>query len=499
MLKKNSLILALVCLASSLYAQDEYDALLLGQTYHYGTARSLSLSGAMGSVGADYGAIGINPAGLALFRSSELSFTPTVLATTAESQYTNSTTTRSDARFNFNQAGIVFANAKKGNSYNRSKWKTSNIAVGFNRLANLHTDFAYRGRDNQSSFVEVFEEEINAAGGYNNEVLQVVSEAAYGAYETYLIDADPLDASRAKSFVPYAAGLERSKTVRRTGGVNELAFSYAANYDEKVMIGATLGIPIIDFDQTTILTEDDISGNTNNDFEYVDLVQNLSIEGSGINLKLGSIFRPNKYTRFGLALHTPTWYTLTDVSSIAIESNTENLLNTGSVSTYIQENANLFEYRYLSPMRAIASGTILFDNKGFISIDAEWINYAGMRYRYNRGFEGAESIVNNAIQQAYQNAANIRLGGELRIDQLALRGGFAYLGNPSTAAQSKASQSISLGVGYRGKHFYLDVAGRLLLTNNLDQTHTLARTNNIPIADISARSTNIAMTAGFRF
>ena len=505
MYKKILLSAATLCFGFFAQAQDENDALLLGRTYQYGTARNLALSGATGSLGADFGGIGINPAGLGLFRSSELSFTPTILVTNTNGEYTNTSTPQSDARFNFNQAGVVIAKSKTGKEYSRSKWKTSNFAVGFNRLANLHSDYSYSGQDNRSSFVENFAEEINSLGGMSGpgklsaNANDFSSDAAYGAFQTFLIDNDPNDSTKAFSFVPYETGLRRSKTVRRQGGINELAFSYGANYQEKLLIGVSLGIPIISLSETEILTEDDLSGDPNNDFDYVDLVQNLSTEGSGVNLKFGAIYKPTNSFRFGLALHTPTWYSLTDVSNIIIESNTENLLASGPVTTYTPDKTRLYEYSYSSPMKAIVSGTVLFGKQGFLSADVEWVNYKGMRYNYGSGYQAEEIAVNRSIQNAYQNTTNVRLGGELRVDQFALRAGAAHIINPARYVGRKSAQTVSLGIGYRSKSFFLDLAGQYMRSQDSDLTHTLARTTDIPQAIIATNNTQISMTAGFRF
>ncbi len=502
MYKKTTLILASLCFGYFAQAQDEHDALLLGRTYQYGTARNLSLSGATGSLGADYGAVGNNPAGLGLYRKSEFSFTPNVLATNADGEYQGSSLSESNSRFNFNQASIVFAKAKSGKNYTNSNWKTSNFAIGFNRLANFHTNYTYRGNDTKSSFVENFSEEINAAGGLkangdlSDNANETISDAAYGAYQVFIIDPDNNDSLRAKSFVPFSTGLERSKTIQRNGANNELAFSYGANYQEKVLIGVTIGIPIINFNETEVLLENDISGDPDNDFDYIDLVQKLATAGSGVNLKFGAIFKPNESFRFGAALHTPTWYSLSDVSSIQIEANTENYRG---VSRYQPESSRLFDYRYNSPMKAMASATALFGKQGFLSADVEWINYTGMQYRYGNGFEAAEQRVNSAIKQTYQNAANVRIGGEIRLDEIALRAGYGFYGNPYQDFNDGAAQSASLGVGYRSKGFYIDLGAQYMFLQDPDQTHTLARTNDIPTAVIATNNVQIAATMGFRF
>lgn len=504
MYKKITLVLGALCLGLFAEAQNENDAFLLSRTYQYGTARNLSLSGATGSLGADFGAVNNNPAGLGLFRNSEFSFTPNVFLTGAEGAYQGNNTTRSDSRFNFNQLGVVIAKAKKGKKYKESKWKTSNISIGFNRLANLHTDFNYQGTDNSSSFVETFAEEINDEGGYNNNALNVVSEAAYGAFETYLIDADQNDTTQAAAYVPFGTGLNRNKVISREGAINEINFSYGANYDEKLLLGFSVGLPIVDLTQTEILSESDNSGNPDNDFASVDLTQNILIEGNGVNLKLGAIFKPTNALRFGLAYHSPTRYNLTDISAIQITSNTENFLPrefgiNNPVSTYNQQESNLFEYRLITPMKAIASGTALFGKKGFISADVEWINYESMKYRYDLGFEVEELAVNTAIQETFKNAVNIRVGGEVRLDQLALRAGYGFYGNPYEEFDNGATHSGSLGLGYRAKSFYFDLAGQYMVNQDLDRTHTLARAVDIPTAVITNRNTQISATVGFRF
>ena len=45
----------------------------------------------------------------------------------------------------------------------------------------------------------------------------------------------------------------------------------------------------------------------------VDALQNYqNVSGTGFNMKFGLIFKPIQQLRFGLAIHTPTWYHLTN-------------------------------------------------------------------------------------------------------------------------------------------------------------------------------------------
>ncbi|MBT5427042.1 MAG: hypothetical protein HOK84_12655, partial [Bacteroidetes bacterium] len=64
------IILAVFALGFTMLAsaQNEQDALRLSQSFHGGSARSLSMGGAMGAFGADFGAISVNPASSAMFQ-----------------------------------------------------------------------------------------------------------------------------------------------------------------------------------------------------------------------------------------------------------------------------------------------------------------------------------------------------------------------------------------------------------------------------------------------
>ena len=70
-------IFAAISLSLSLLAgaQTEYDALRLSQSELTGTARYMSLGGAMGALGGDASAMKDNPAALGVYRSTEITGT----------------------------------------------------------------------------------------------------------------------------------------------------------------------------------------------------------------------------------------------------------------------------------------------------------------------------------------------------------------------------------------------------------------------------------------
>ena len=55
--------------------------------YSFGTARSAALGGAFTSLGADLSSMAINPAGLGMYQSSDVSISPSITTATIKSAY----------------------------------------------------------------------------------------------------------------------------------------------------------------------------------------------------------------------------------------------------------------------------------------------------------------------------------------------------------------------------------------------------------------------------
>src|SRR5690554_22480 len=66
------ILFSLSLLAGPLYAQGEVDAARFSREDLHGTARAMSMGGAFGALGGDQTGVSINPAGIAVYRSSEV-------------------------------------------------------------------------------------------------------------------------------------------------------------------------------------------------------------------------------------------------------------------------------------------------------------------------------------------------------------------------------------------------------------------------------------------
>ena len=141
MKKITILTFALFCLGQ-VYAQNASDVLRYSYLQPSGSARYVGAGGAFGALGAEFGAISQNPAGLAMFRSNELTLTPSLLFARTEAGIAGNPEDSDDrSKFGFDNIGLVF-NTSLGES---SNWKTFNFGIGYNRQADYSRSIYYEG------------------------------------------------------------------------------------------------------------------------------------------------------------------------------------------------------------------------------------------------------------------------------------------------------------------------------------------------------------------
>jgi hypothetical protein len=88
---------------------------------------------------------------------------------------------------------------------------------------------------------------------------------------------------------------------------------------------------------------------------------------------------------------------------------------------------------------------------------------------------------------------NVRLGGELVLDEFRLRGGFNLLGQPEAGATG-FNTGLSAGAGVRGKSFYLDFGWRRGQGVGSVQAY-----GDAPVASTKVITNDFLMTLGFKF
>ena len=300
---KKTLYIIIVSLLISNYmiAQNEVDALRYSQNFYGGTARSVSMGSAFGALGGDFSCLSTNPAGIGVYRKTELTFTPSLYYSTNKATFLGSEFTDNKYNFNLNNLGFVAA----FNSGEDKGWVNLNIGFGYNRLNNFNKNVLIKGVNNNNSMTDYFALKAN---GQSPVELEDESKASYFnegmAWLSYLIDPDTIISNRYHSALKNYGEIQR-KSTKSEGSMGEYLFSMGANYSHKFYIGGTIGIQSIKFEENSVYKELDENDVINN-FTSFTFNQHLKTSGAGFNFKLGTIFRPVDWVRFGIAIHTPT-------------------------------------------------------------------------------------------------------------------------------------------------------------------------------------------------
>lgn len=429
-----------------LSAQTIQDALRYSRLQSGGTARSISTGGALSAFGGDFGTLSTNPAGIATYRRSELIITPSLNFSKTGSRFAEADFSNNRTNINLSNLGLVFSKVD-----NSSDWKSVNFGIGLNRLTNNNQEFYYEGVT-QGTIAERWQ---TFANGNLPDDLNAFEEAiAYEAGILYQLGNTPADEYLIDP--DGTAFVKKEQTVIRSGSVNDLNLTLGGNYRHKLYVGVTLGMPIVKFEETKDYTETD-EFDISPEFNGLDFDEFFSTTGIGFNAKLGIIYRLNQNFRLGAAIHTPTFFNLSDQYYTTIVSN---LTLGGTAETYQAESpVSNFSYNLVSPWRAVGSLGFMFGKYGFISGDIEFINYGSAQFNFETD-QSFEQDLNTELKDNFNSAVNLRVGGEARYGVFAVRAGAGYLMSPYQdlyVGTDEGMFNLSMGIGLREKNLFIDL------------------------------------------
>ncbi|MCU7548951.1 aromatic hydrocarbon degradation protein [Chitinophagaceae bacterium LB-8] len=514
-MKKILLLTVGYLLSQSILAQEPSDALRFSWTVPSGTARQQAIGGAMGSLGGDISAAYVNPAGLAFYKTGDFVFSPIYQVQRAKGSYLGYNESEVKRKMLWGTTGFV-----TGSGGNGRKVKSTSFALAYNRSADFNSNFTYKGANNTSSYSQKYLEEI-AGDKSGNSVNVNYPFGASLAFRTLWIDTvgggtEPnFDFQSRSQNILTSAGLLQRQTFQSRGGIHEFAIAGAINLNDKVMLGGTLGIPVLSYHRNTQFAEADATENSSNQFNFATVDEDIDVSGAGINLKAGVIFKPEEYWRIGFAFHTPTLYSLTDHTMITVTADVESA--DGTLFTNNEDITGApseFKYTFTSPYRAIASVSYVLretqdisQQKGFLTADIEYVNYKASSYEpdqesaYDTGTTEYLKSLNRAIDNAYKGAFNIRAGGELKFTTFMVRAGAAYYGNPYQNINGEKGSKLNLsgGIGYRDKGFFADLTYVHSIQKDTHFPYRLIDPSQYYGAQIKSNVGNVLMTVGLKF
>lgn len=489
-------------MASVASAQTQYDAFRLSENELNGTARFVGMGGAMGALGADISVMGTNPAGIGLFRGHDLSTSFSFNSTQVKSDFNGTSMKEKKNQMSFDQIGFVYS-TKIGN---KTALRYFNFGFNYHKSNNLNKLFSVGGLlDGLSQTNQI----VNMIGGAVSDIGEIDNIYNYGVkgHEKLPNPYDPVNSN-----YPYLGVMGvRTELVavgdnntlkgwngdgnyyhsREEGGIQQYDFNVSFNVQDKMFFGLTLGVYDVDYRRTTHYSEDIFDQNP--EFQqphigYYELNNTFRTSGTGTNLKLGAIFRPidDSAFRFGVAIHTPTWYRLTDIynSNVYSEMSYQVKNEAGEVVTK-DFNANelisdyvggevLQDYRLTTPWKFNVNLGTVFGGIMAVGAEYEYTDYSSAKLYYSDGYEMSNQ--NQYLSEDLKGVHTLRLGMETKLTScFSVRAGYnfstqafketAYKAlnwndmRTDTEYNNKFSQNtVTVGLGYRGRLFYADFA-----------------------------------------
>ena len=333
-------------------AQDDMDAFRFSQNDYEGTARFMGAGGAFSAVGAEFSALNVNPAAIGLYKKSEVTFTPLVISIYNNNALYNGHNSRtSNVKYSLtNAGGVLRIGLNKENG-----WKSINLGFGYNRTCDYNNTYRIEGTSNNSSLMDEYLSDVQGKS------LRALDDNEFMAWETGLID--DYDTINHQYYSPFYHKSLGQKVMAECSGANdEISFSFGGNYNDQLFIGATIGVPVINYNERTKYTETD-DNPTNNYSNYLissyDITGDLHVRTTGVNLKLGIIYQPADFVRIGAAFHTPSYFGR--VRNTYIRTMTSYSPD-GSQYGPAKENY-AFNYTLTTPLRAIGSVAFLIKKR----------------------------------------------------------------------------------------------------------------------------------------
>ncbi|MDE7070335.1 MAG: outer membrane protein transport protein [Alistipes sp.] len=539
------LLASLLCGAGSVSAQNAAGGLLLDRDimtpadfyeltqpgFTFGTARSMAMAGAFVSLGADFASLGINPAGLGMYRRSELTLTPMMSFERSHNDapgfYPNRKNRFSLGNFGFTTSVYEGSGALVG----------VNIGLGYNRVQDLNYQYSFYTQGNAGSLADVFSDMLQWGGFGVGDVTgdvawKGIDPRFWGAVIGYKVGmTDQTGDGWRPTWIGNGADIGNYATVVSSGSVGEYEFSAGMNIANKLYLGATLGVQSLQQTKTYYYGEDYVYGGDGVDPEldyqlrYANFNQEVRLDGAGVNLKLGLVWRPVQNLRLGVAFHTPTYYWI-DRSYVAYADSEVRVnnpadpegLNPGpdglkraQAATAVLEDTGDYDWEFASPSRLMFGLSYAFGNRGVISVDYERTWYDGMRMKHNPA-GGGNGIYNETFRAWYKAANILRVGAEFKpLPWLAVRAGFGYAGSALRDGKMLASAPMarrtlygSAGAGLLlGRSVTLDLAYGCTSTEHTDYELYYAQ-SAAGLNSSGAYNTRIvrhtaALTLGIRF
>lgn len=504
-------------------SQTVFEASRFSQSDIKGTARYMGVAGAFGALGGDVSAIKDNPAGLGVFRKSELTATLGAGMMDVNSNWYDKESNENALTARINNFGLVFASKTWRAESGYTGLLSSNFSFTYNKVADFYRNTNIRGASEARSMTDylavftgtIAPDKLNwdnyPMGGYSSPYLNpALPWMSVMAYNGGLIREDYGDNNTFKGYSSLLNGGEKvtpSYRLRERGGIDEYSLGWSGNFSNRFYVGATFNWKNLDYSSSSAYSE------VYQDGGDATVANRFSTSGRGFDLSLGIIAVPVDFLRLGVSVRTPTFYDLQQWNYASISFNNDRY--SGDSST---PDDNYVDYSLQTPLQLNVSAAFISGKKGFVSAEYVYRDYRNMKFTAD-DFDYSDSD-NQDINGMLKNSRTIKIGGEYRLtDNVSLRGGYANISSLTNSTATKIlpyntartdpeyfthdrSDYFALGLGYRESNWYADFTYSNTIQKGQYWSYNPADVNPVYAAepaDLKTKNQNLTLTFGLRF
>ena len=440
-----------------------------------GSARYVGMGGAMTAIGGDPSAAMVNPAGLGLYRRSEISVS--IDETIDNTQQVGSNDTYQRTRFAAPQISAIWA---WGNSQKQRGLVYNNFMFSLNRLANFNRDIVVKGAG--MGMVPTICNITNDEDGVSEEFLVNkpwdnvdIGWLSILGYEAYLID--PIENNKWKPAVDFTDG---SLSISETGTSDQYTLSWAGNISNQWYIGIGLNIPTINYTKHTSLREENKQNSSS-----AELKSMFHVSGVGVSGSFGLIYRPIQALRIGASMQTPTILSLSRQSTGDMYSTIA-----GQKYEVLTPESGVMDIDIASPLRTSVSVAGQLGKIGLIAVQYDYAHSNEMEDIHTLRM-GAEAQVTRGL---FLNAGYVYESSFMKEDPKWLLG-YNEIRTDMDYRYTAATQYASAGIGYRSDV----VVAQLAYQYGWQTTHQYASEEQALPFYVDTHTHRIVATLAWRF
>ena len=476
MFRNSFLFLTLLCVNHLSFSQTYEDVLRYNSFNNEGTSRFNSMGGAFGALGGDVSAISINPASSSVFIDSEISFSLNYKNQKINNILNSYESESKNDLYSIGGLGAVLVyeskNSKLSVGYNLNTLSDFNSSFSLSTTNNNGVDsyFLYYADGIPSDDLLIYEDETSqSVYKYLGDNYGFGDQQAFLGYQSYIINesSDGLNNYISNSIYD---NLNQNLDINRIGNHLKHSFNIGTTFNKYLLLGININFHETNYEETKTFIETGYANDSN--VNRVLFKENLLALGNGVSLQIGTIIKI-KQLRLGLSYSSATTLKIQEENSQYIE--TEIFEKDGLKNYTIDPNTiNIYdEYKLELPSKSLFSIAYIFGKKGLISFDYGLTKFNNSRFDDNNGKDSYLNSLNYSIKNKLAGVSeSIRIGGEYRIKNLNLRGGYFSYKGPDSNLENKIN-GISAGAGIN--FGFTDFDFGVTRSNNYNQNRLFSR------------------------